>query len=346
MNWKLFLLASTAAVIALGCNGTSNKQPRKDNNPGLPEMNKPANSFHSDFNNEPHYTSEEVEMNRLVSVDRDGSETITTDETVIQILELAQHAYPAQIFTEPQPQEVLKGNEGGQGREKRKVICNDNRTLSTTESFPSCAIGYLASGCSAFLVGPFHALTAGHCVYSNGAFERDLDVYIGRGCWRHGNRMPWVKAWTLQGWKINGSREYDLGLILLSFAYPSKCWLPLGYFDPMPSVALPSSICGYPSDIRGIFSCYVCTNCNDVRLARISQLVITQNMYEYTCDTVRGQSGSPVMTNTTQGLYAIGVHTAESDIYCANYGTRISKQLYVNICHWMCQNQLRCRAVC
>ena len=343
MNCKLFLIASTAAaIIILDCNGALTKQ-RFD--PGTLELKVPPDQFSSDF----------IKMNRLVAIDRSGNISETTDEEVIKILAMAESDFPEQLFTESDLLGLLESDEGGLDRNKRKVIGYDNRTKvigydnrtrPSSFGFPSCAIGYLASGCTAFLIGPFHALTAGHCVYSNDTFEDNLDVYIGRNCVKYGRRMPWVKAWTLEGWRINGSREFDLGLILLSSARPAKspCWFQLGYFDPMPPTPVPSEICGYPYDTES--KCLACATCADVRLARINQLAISQNMYQYTCDAVKGESGSPVMIRTTQGVRAIGVHTAGSNVFEENYGTRITKQLYLSICSWMCNNRLKCSDLC
>jgi V8-like Glu-specific endopeptidase len=62
-----------------------------------------------------------------------------------------------------------------------QIIGDDTRVLvNKTSAFPFHHIGRLARGCTATIVGPFHILTAGHCVYDQGTWSRRLaftDVY-------------------------------------------------------------------------------------------------------------------------------------------------------------------------
>lgn len=48
--------------------------------------------------------------------------------------------------------------------------------------FPLRTVGQLANGCTAFLIGPCHAVTVAHCVYEpwRNIWWRGLDFYPGR----------------------------------------------------------------------------------------------------------------------------------------------------------------------
>ena len=54
--------------------------------------------------------------------------------------------------------------------------CSEVNT--SRDGLPHSAVGWLTSGCTAFLVGPRHLLTAGHCVYNHQGWQADgLEFY-------------------------------------------------------------------------------------------------------------------------------------------------------------------------
>ena len=109
-----------------------------------------------------HFTDEEIERYRWISIDRNGTETTATDNEVIAILEKVRKSNFSSSVSQPHfpvqtPLDMMV--------KKRKVIGTDGRYKHSTVGNPYCAIGELENGCTAFLVGPYHAITAGHCVY-------------------------------------------------------------------------------------------------------------------------------------------------------------------------------------
>ena len=64
------------------------------------------------------------------------------------------------------------------GRRRRTVFGNNERLPVGDEDvqyFPYSAGGHLNSGCSGALIGPYHVLTAAHCVFENGIIRPDGD---------------------------------------------------------------------------------------------------------------------------------------------------------------------------
>ena len=53
-------------------------------------------------------------------------------------------------------------------RVRRLIFDYDERLpVSDTSGNPFCAVGRIDYGCTAVLIGPYHAITAAHCVYDN-----------------------------------------------------------------------------------------------------------------------------------------------------------------------------------
>ena len=110
-----------------------------------------------------HYTTEEINKHRWISIDRDGIETIATDGEVIAILNEMHKNNSTKLIHEPHfplnhPVEEMT--------KKRNVIGYDGRYVCSSTCYPYCAMGQMENrDCTAFLVGPYHAITARHCVY-------------------------------------------------------------------------------------------------------------------------------------------------------------------------------------
>jgi glutamyl endopeptidase len=62
------------------------------------------------------------------------------------------------------------------------VVGSDDRTrVVDATDFPSSAVGRLALGCSGAMIGPYHFLTAGHCVTSGGGFRSPSQLRVTLG---------------------------------------------------------------------------------------------------------------------------------------------------------------------
>lgn len=213
---------------------------------------------------------------------------------------------------------------------------DDRKPVSDTASQPWEAIGQLetASGnlCSATLISPHLALTAGHCLLAppgkpdkavalrfiagnNGSWRYEIHDIEGRVNPELGRKL---KA-DGDGWIVPPSAApYDFGLIILR--NPPSGIAPVPLFDGSRS-ALSSALktagrrvtqAGYPED--HLDTLYSHTNCLITGWAQ-------KNVLSHQCDTLPGDSGSPLMLKVGDNWQLIAVQSsapAAKDRYLAD----------------------------
>ena len=289
---------------------------------------------------EDEFIREETEKNRVITIDWNGNETVSTDEEVMEALEFARLDTSSFLSNEPH----FTG-----GREKRRIIGTDDRYhRSSIRNAPYSAIGYLSSPvrrCTAYVIGPSHLVTAAHCLHPSGRpgaiyNARDLFFLLGGDC---GIRGMWytISQVVVYSQYINSSNEdYDIAYLLVYANFSS--WMGIAYRDPMPTVS--GEICGYPGDKDNW--CFYCSRCSDVQRTGW-RIFRNDKRLRYTCDTKGGMSGSPVMTgdhDSTSHLYSYGVHT--HGLRTHNRGVRISRNYFNDVCRWMCNTGATCSVLC
>ena len=283
-----------------------------------------------------HYTTEEINEHRWISIDRNGTETIASDEEVIAILEKVRKSNSTNWISEPHFPPDISFN---MTEHKRTVFLPDNRFRKPSTSYPYCAIGEMENGCTAFLVGPYHAVTARHCVYNTRTrtWDPNRGLYLRRNCYSRGIFMDHVRTSTYLN---NNAYDHDIAWILLDRSdYYSRCWMSFGYQDPMPTVS--GEVCGYPGDKpKRSYYCLYCSRCNDIQRTG-SLWSKNNNRVQYTCDTHhKGTDGGPVFTRIHPGnrnheiAYAVDTHSGVT----RNYGARISKARFQWMKQWTCSN--------
>ena len=293
-----------------------------------------------DVNNEYHFTQEEIDKNRMITIHWNGDEEVSTDEEVIRTLEYVGQDNSSFLFNEPHFTHDI---------EKRDIIGTDDRFHrrgSSQRNAPYSAIGYLSTGCTAYLVGPRHLVTAAHCVTppgNTGAIIRPATItfHLRRNCHIRGLSYTISDVMVYSQYRYQGDDDYDIAYLLLSSSVND--WMGYAYKDPMPTVS--GEICGYPGDKISRYSCFYCSKCNDVK--RTGWIFKSNTRLRYTCDTEGGMSGSPVITDdhdSTSNLYSYGVHTHGHSK--RNEGVRISKKYFFDICRWKCNTGVKCSAVC
>ena len=211
------------------------------------------------------FTQEEIEKNRIITIDRDGKETMSTDEEVIQTLTQAHQG--SSTFLRDEPHFISD--------KRRSIIgCDDRYRRYSTQSIPPySAIGYLApAGCTAYLVGPRHLITAAHCVHNRTDtydiyHPSELTFYLRRNCYgnRHGIRYNISNVAVYSQYRDDGDSDYDIAFLYLSSS--ASDWMGFAYTDPMPTVS--GEICGYPEDRAhptcAPSDCFFCSRCDDIR---------------------------------------------------------------------------------
>lgn len=202
---------------------------------------------------------------------------------------------------------------------------DDRTAVQDPTDAPWDAIGQLetASGnlCTATLISPHLALTAGHCLLSppDGTPDRAVVLrFVARkGGWRYEihdieGRVDASLGRRLKpdgdGWIVPSSAApYDFGLVVLR--NPPSGITPLPLFDGSRSdltAALKTqqrrvTQAGYPQDhLDGLWSHQ---NCMVTGWAQRSVL-------SHQCDTLPGDSGSPLMLSTDSGWQVIGVQSS------------------------------------
>lgn len=190
---------------------------------------------------------------------------------------------------------------------------------------PTNASGIPVGQCTGALVASRFLLTAGHCVYNNtwGGWASFVDVFpaYNQGIPSGGIRCSAQKKWVGSDWINSGNSNADWALLKLSCTAGST----YGYFGMLESttptkyVGSTIEVPGYPSGSFGIGAIYT-----------DSDVVVDTYMLKllHGVDTSGGQSGAPMLLNSTQ---TIGIHTDGTAFHAFNSGTRFFPTLLANL---------------
>ena len=210
-------------------------------------------------------------------------------------------------------------------------------------SLPYCAVGYLRSGCTATLIGPYHALTAAHCVYNKDTNKwrpfSDMHLYRRRDCKKRGVFMRAKRVWSVVGFTQQHKSAYDYALIIYDSKQHAPCYLGFAFFNPWSQVGF--DISGYPGDKCGLKGCSYCsmtfTSCH------YSKTFSGGLRLRYRCDVLGGNSGSALYGEwkdpNYEFKYVYGVHTHSTKVKSGknswNRGARINRDRFYQIVGWM-----------
>jgi V8-like Glu-specific endopeptidase len=175
---------------------------------------------------------------------------------------------------------------------------------------------------SAVMIGPRHAMTAGHVVFDTGqgGWATDLRVTPAQSS---GSR-PFGSAlasdlYSTGPWTDFDDVEYDFGLIELSENLGNGGgWLPYTSASGGTLLDAEVEVAGYPADRAGGNRQYTATG-------TIHDLSPFEVFYRATLDTYGGQSGSPVLREGEDGTTIVGIHTFGTPE--TNGGVRITPDL-------------------
>eukprot|EP01025_Chloroclados_australasicus_P054008 TRINITY_DN639_c0_g1_i2.p2 TRINITY_DN639_c0_g1~~TRINITY_DN639_c0_g1_i2.p2 ORF type:complete len:325 (-),score=29.64 TRINITY_DN639_c0_g1_i2:237-1211(-) len=192
---------------------------------------------------------------------------------------------------------------------------DDRQYIYNTYDYPYSTVGKLEFrcqgglfSCTGTLVGPATVLTAAHCIYKFDQKEECYDFTFSPGRQRDYEPFGKVEAYDWYypyEWEETGKLEYDYGVIELweDIGYEAG-WMDYGY-DCKDTVQ-DLETAGYPRDKDPFNNAMYGTECYGQALAACSckqwrngncvQRGQTSNLFGHTCDTISGQSGSPMWT--------------------------------------------------
>lgn len=205
--------------------------------------------------------------------------------------------------------------------------------------YPNYAIGLLESGCTAFVIGPQHALTAAHCVYSfnESQWQRQLDLWRGRNHEQYLQWMEWEHVSIPLDFFLSGSQDHDWALISFADKSKSPVWLRLAFSEHLEDK--PLVMYGYLA--KDSESAMYSTPCHSRQLQPHQQLLAIH------CETSQDFQGGPLLQGSKSQLlggghglkippvYGLSITGAQSTDHTA---LRIHSELFWTLC-WLMERE-------
>ena len=214
--------------------------------------------------------------------------------------------------------------------------------------YPGNTLGLLSHGaCSAFLVGPRHALTTAKCVFENGTWQEELDLYRGRDCSTYQDLMHWESVRVPEGYYSNGDTRLNWALITYTVETQSPVWTSISYDPSFSDRLVYLTVAGYcdaPSR-----SCLYSSEC--FSLAK-SSLPWERNI-EVECGAQIGFHGGPLIASEndyfskrtgTRSVHGISTHTEQTN---SHKMIRFTQNTFWQVCHFVAADghDLHCTAM-
>lgn len=240
-----------------------------------------------------------------------------------------------------------EGNRGGHGgRTARFIFGEDTREfVADSHEFPQCAIARLTTGCTAFFITPYHALTAAHCVYSwrYGWKHSRINLWRERNCNHRGNWTTCSRVFSVLGHTHMHMYHYDYALIEMDpEGERAPCWLGIGFHHPWENPShFNLNTLGYPSDKRPYNSQPECSY-EAMWLSNCNESYSYQQYLIQWCDVISGNSGSPLFSEVEGNKIVYGIHAQSVGEYVNrklvglwNQGPRITPLRFYQILRWI-----------
>lgn len=205
--------------------------------------------------------------------------------------------------------------------------------VPSTNFYPEYAVGLLENGCTAFLVGPQHAITAAHCVYnsSESSFADQLDMWRGRNDNVFLGHMSWSAVIISHEYFVSAAEQHDWALIIYTKPSRSPVWLKMGFSESIYNV--PYTMFGYLSSQEfGVMHSTVCRS--HAQVSSQDQLLSVQ------CGSDECFEGGPLMRgyNFQRSKMPIvyGIAHSSCDSYTFSHNNVIFQpDLFWSLCYFM-----------
>lgn len=212
---------------------------------------------------------------------------------------------------------------------REEIIGQYLKEIVTTYYYPEYGVGILENSCTAFMIGPKHALTTANCVYNHttDVWEEDLDFWRGRNGDQYLEKMKWNSVLIPYEFYSTGKPEQNWALI--KFDSESPVWLRIAHSKKLRDVAM--TVYGYLPDDHPYGTMY-----NSI--CRSDPLQPHEMCLDIQCGTDQKFSGGPVLKgynfqrSKMPLVYAISV---SYDYSYAHRAINIHEDLFWSLCYFM-----------
>ena len=160
--------------------------------------------------------------------------------------------------------------------------------VDSTSYYPQYGVGILENNCTAFLIGPRHAVTTANCVYDydSGEWEGELDFWRGRNGDEYLAKMQWEHVVIPAKFFVTGDDVHNWALITFTEGTASQVWLKMAYSQKIHDIVM--TVYGYLPDEHpwGIMYTTVC---------RSDYFQNDTNSLSIQCGTGQKFSGGPIL---------------------------------------------------